>query len=130
LHEYVTETTKVVGVSVKRFYVDLTPAQETMLLQKANRYVNAPKNQLKETLLTNRRFQQFVELAASSSKERGRKAADRYEARVQEKNFAEDQRRAATSRLAASNAGESAAGRPDKPWSALDPLQQRRRLRP
>ena len=74
-HVYVTETTKLVGVSVKRFYVDLTPAQETMLLRKANRYVNAPKNQLKETLLTNKLLQQFIDLVASSSKERGRKSS-------------------------------------------------------
>ncbi len=58
-HEHATETSKLVGVSVKRFFVDLTPAQESMLLRKANRYVNAPKNQLKETLLTNKLFQQL-----------------------------------------------------------------------
>ena len=100
-----------------------------MLLRKANRYVNAPKNQLKETLLTNKLLQQFIDLVASSSKERGRKAADRSEARVRENSFTEDQKRAAASRLAASAAAAGAAGRPDKPWSALGPLQQRRRLR-
>jgi hypothetical protein len=120
-HYHVSYSTALKGASGRRFYVDLTPAQESILLRKANRYVNAPKNQLKETLLTNRLFQQFIDLVASSSKERGRKAADRSEARVREKSFTEDQKRAAASRLAASAAAAGAAGRPDKPWSALGP---------
>ncbi len=40
--------------TVKRFHVDLTPEQESILLPKANRYVNEQRNQLKETLLTNK----------------------------------------------------------------------------
>ena len=95
-----------------------------------NRYVNAPKNQLNETLLTNKPLQQFIDLVASSSKERGRKAADRPEARVLNDCFTEDQKRATASRLAASAAAAAgAAGRPGKLWSALRPPQQRRRLR-
>ena len=54
-----------------------------MLLRKANRNVNAQKNQLKETLLTNKLFQQLIDLVVSSGKERGRKAAYRSAARVE-----------------------------------------------
>ena len=60
LHGHVLESTEVIRESVKRFYVDLTPAQESRLLRKANRYVNALKNQLKETLLTNKLFQNIL----------------------------------------------------------------------
>ncbi len=67
-HYHVSYSTAVKGASGRRFYVDLTPAKERMLLRKAKRYVNAPQNQLKETLLTNKLFQQFIDLVASSSK--------------------------------------------------------------
>ena len=80
--DHVSYSAALIGASGRRFYVDLTPAQESMLLRKANRYVNAPKNQLKETLLTNKLFQQFIDLVASSSKERGQKAAYRTESRI------------------------------------------------
>ncbi len=59
LHEHGLASTELIGESVKRFYVDLTPAQECMLFRKANRYVNMPRNQLEETLLTNKLLQQL-----------------------------------------------------------------------
>ncbi len=84
-----------------------------MLFRQANQVVNTPKNQLKETQLTNKLLQQFIDRVASSSKERGRNAAHRTESRVQDKGFTEDQKRAAANRLAASAA---AAVTTDKPW--------------
>ncbi len=78
-------------------------------------------------MLTNKPLQQFLDLVAPSSEERGRKAAYRDEARVQNKCFAEDHKRAAANRLAVSTA--AGADRPDKPYSALGPRSQSNRLR-
>ncbi len=47
---YGLASTELIGESVKRFYVDLTPAQECMLLRKANRYVNLQRNQRRRVL--------------------------------------------------------------------------------
>ena len=45
--DHVSYSTALNGASGRRFYLDLTPTQESMLLRKANRYVNAPRNQLR-----------------------------------------------------------------------------------
>jgi hypothetical protein len=75
--DHLSFSTVLTGKSGRRFYVDLTPTQQKMLLRQPNQVVNTPKKQLKETQVTNKLLQQFIDRVASSSKERGRNAAHR-----------------------------------------------------